>query len=278
MRKAETILLVLILFSFTLLFSCDGGKMESKVQYNVLKDVPPEAWEKLSGKKIYFGHQSVGFNIVDGIKGIMKENPRIKLNIVESANPADLQVGVFAHSEIGKNVDPGSKISEFKKFMDDGLGNKADISFFKLCYVDVTEGTDVQKTFDEYKTSMSHLKKKYPKTVFVHITTPLHVIAKKTWKSRIKEFIGKKIDYGHAHNVKRNQFNALMTKEYQGKEPLFDLARMESTRPDNSRETFEKDGKTYYSMVHEYTYDGGHLNELGKKRIAGQLLLSLVNL
>ncbi len=40
-----------------------------------IKGVPAETWQKLSQKKIYFGHQSVGNNIIDGIKDIMKENP-----------------------------------------------------------------------------------------------------------------------------------------------------------------------------------------------------------
>jgi len=43
------------------------------------------------------------------------------------------------------------------------------------------------------------------------------------------------------------------------KEPLFDLAAIESTAPDGTRASFMKDGKTYYQMVSDYTHDGGHL-------------------
>ena len=54
---------------------------------------------------------------------------------------------------------------------------------------------------------------------------------------------------------KAEQFNELLIKEYDGKEPVFDLAEIESTRPDGRRETFTKDGKTYYSLIPDYTYD-----------------------
>ena len=43
-------------------------------------------------------------------------------------------------------------------------------------------------------------------------------------------------------------------------------------------ETFTKDGENYYSLVPDYTDDGGHLNEKGRKIVAEQLLILLANL
>ena len=37
-------------------------------------------------------------------------------------------------------------------------------------------------------------------------------------------------------------------------------------------------GKEYYTLIPDYTDDGGHLNDLGKEIIAEKLLLFLVNL
>ena len=71
------------------------------------------------------------------------------------------------------------------------------------------------------------------------------------------------------NNINRNQFNEILRKEYEGKAPIFDLAKIESTYPD---------GKTSYSMVPDYTYDGGHLNETGRKKAAEQLLVLLANI
>ena len=60
---------------------------------------------KTRSEKIYFGHQSVGFNIMAGVKDLMKGNPQIKLNIVETTNESDFKVGLFAHSRVGENED-----------------------------------------------------------------------------------------------------------------------------------------------------------------------------
>ena len=241
-----------------------------------IKDVPASVWEKLAQKKIYFGHQSVGYNIIDGIKDLMKEYPQIRLNIVETTDPADFKAGIFAHSRVGKNTDPKSKVNEFVKFVENGIGNKADIAFFKLCYIDITELTGIKEVFKNYKSSLAQLKKKNPKTIFIHLTTPLtrRQTGIKTW---IKNIIGRPIG-GVDDNIKRNELNELLRNEYSGKEPIFDLAAVESTYPDGTKMSFEKEGKTIYALVPEYTYDGGHLNEKGRKIVAEQLLLLLANL
>jgi hypothetical protein len=260
------------------IISCSGGKMEptAKTTLPSIKNIPAEAWQKLSQKKIYFGHQSVGYNIIDGIKDVMKENPQIKLNIIETSNPSDFTSPLFGHSPVGNNMDPKSKCDAFIGFMDKGLGNKVDIAFFKFCYVDILPSTDVNKVFSEYKSTMSALRTKYPQTTFVHIAAPLTAIQTGT-KAFIKKIIGRPID-GYDDNIKREQFNTLLRKEYSGKEPVFDLATIESTNPDGSRVSFTQDGKTVYALAPEYTTDGGHLNEMGRKLVAEQLLIFLSKL
>jgi hypothetical protein len=126
---------------------------------------------------------------------------------------------------------------------------------------------------------MALLKVDYPNTTFVHFTVPLLRKAKPSLKIWIEKILGKKKEYfDNAHNVKRNKFNDLLRKVYDGKEPLFDIAKIESTYMDGKRETFEANGKTHYSLVPEYTDDGGHLNETGRKKVAEQLLIFLANL
>ena len=67
-----------LIITFFMIAACSGGgEMEKKkATYNSLKDIPDTAWETLSKKKIYFGHQSVGYNIIAGIQDLMKEYPR----------------------------------------------------------------------------------------------------------------------------------------------------------------------------------------------------------
>lgn len=260
-----------------MLFGCNGGKMEQKAgTFPRIKDVAPDRWDKLARKKIYFGHQSVGFNIVDGIKDVMKEHPEIKLKIVESADASDLKVGTFEHSRVGKNVDPQSKVEEFTQFMEQGIGKKADYSALKFCFVDVRADTNVKGVLEDYERSMAKVEKEFPKMTIVHFTVPL-TRSKTTWKTIVKKIIGRKT-WEYDDNIKRNEYNEMLRQKYEGKEPLFDLAKIESTYPDGSRSTFTKDGKTYYSLVPEYTNDGGHLNELGRKIVAEQLLIFLANL
>jgi hypothetical protein len=281
MFKKYKLLPAVIILILTILIGCSGGKMEEqtekKISYNSLQDIPDEAWKKLAQKKIYFGHQSVGLNIIYGIKDLMKENPQIKLNITESADKSDFKAGVFAHSKIGQNKDPKSKIEEFVKIMDSGIGNSADVAFLKFCYVDVKAGTDINKVFNEYKNATADLKEQFPQTTFIHLSVPLKAILKSTWKTWIKGILGKDVDLGHDDNIKRNEINKLFEMEYQAGKQFFNIAEIESTFPDGTRSTFEKDGKSYYAMVPTYTDDSGHLNEIGRKKVAEQLLLILVN-
>lgn len=266
-----------IIALFTIV-ACTGGEMEKKkVSYNNLKDVPDAEWKELSNKKIFFGHQSVGNNILDGLRDIIKEYPQIKLNIIESTDIKNFGSGVLAHHRIGQNTDPESKVNDFKQYIDEGIGKKADIAALKFCYVDITDNTDVDKMYDLYKKEINTLEKKYPDLTVVHFTEPL-TVSKTTWKTWIKKILGKNDFWEFKDNVKRNLYNELIEKEYKGKKPLFDIAQIESTKPDGSRQTFEINGKTYYAMVPEYSYDGGHLNEIGRKKVAESFLLFLLSI
>jgi len=94
------------------------------------------------------------------------------------------------------------------------------------------------------------------------------------FKDWAKRLLGRPIKDPYA-NVKRNQFNHLLRTELEGKELIFDLARIESTFPDGSRASFTNAGKTYDALVPDYTYDGGHLNEAGRRMVAEQFLVFL---
>ncbi len=264
-----------------IMISCNnGGNMsQQKIKLPSLADVPASAWEKLQKKKIYFGHQSVGNNIIKGLKEIGRENPHLRLNIIRIEEFAPLDDPGFYHSAIGRNDYPKSKIEAFAQAMDDGIGNTADIAFFKFCFVDITAETNVQEVFKYYCETMEQLKKKYPKVTFVHFTVPLLRRNKPSLKSYIKKLIGKGDGFfDDSHNITRNKYNQLVREKYLGKEPLFDLAMVESTYQDGSCCAFSANGHTYYALVPEYTKDGGHLNELGQKIVAEQLLIFLARL
>lgn len=241
-----------------------------------IKDVSPSAWKMLSTKRIFFGHQSVGFNIIEGIRDVMKDNPQIVLRIVETTDPVDFRNGVFAHSRIGTNGDPKSKIMACAGFMKKGIGARAEIAFLKFCYVDFLPETDIREVFQDYKRVLAGLKAAFPKTRFVHFTVPLTSL-QTGWKAWIKRIIGKRPG-GCAENEVRERFNDMLRKEYDGREPVFDLARIESTLPDGRQCSYGKEGRVCPGLASEYTDDGGHLNAIGRRIVAERLLLFLAQL
>ncbi len=240
-----------------------------------IKSITAAQWKSLAGKKIYFGHQSVGYNMIDGIRAVMAVHPEIQLNIIESRDLAAINEGVFSHSKVGKNKDAASKTDEFVGIIEAANG-KIDIAFLKYCYVDADATVDVPEVFAYYKERLNYLQKKYPNTNLVHITMPLTTV-QTGLKPLVKKILGKPIRDVEA-NVKRNEFNRLLNSEYKGKASVFDIAAVEASRPDGKMVTFEKDGVAYLALYQGYSNDGGHLNDQGQKIVAEQLLVFLAGL
>lgn len=256
--------------------ACTGDNMtKDTFNYGSIKNAAPDHWRYLAEKRIFFAHKSVGNNIIDGMQEILKNHQEIRLNILKTDNPSDIQPGTFAHSAVGENGDPQSKITDFVNMMNSGIGTRADIAFFKFCYVDITSATNVKAIFQEYHNAMAGLKKAYPHTTFVHVTAPLMWNEPNFPKGLIKRVLGRG---GEADNVARNVYNELLRKEYSGKEPIFDLARLESIRADATINSFSWKGGRYQALVSDYTDDGGHLSVEGKRVMAEQLLVFLSDL
>ena len=116
---------------------------------------------------------------------------------------------------------------------------------------------------------MDSIKKRSPYLTLIHVTIPLTAF-QTGWKVPLKKLLGKEVG-GYKENINRYIVNEKL-KEYYKSDPIFDLSKIESTYPDGSRESFEQDGKIYYALVPDYTYDGGHLNELGRKLAAKGLI------
>jgi hypothetical protein len=268
--------------SLILLISCSNG-VEMKGNRNLLpspKNLPDSTWENLSHKRIYFGHQSVGSNIIEGINAITKNNPQIHVKIRRLSDVIDYSAGFFAHSDLGVNTNPVSKIDAFSNLMNTGIGDKIDIAFFKFCFLDISATTNISTVFNHYKGTMEELENRYPKVLFVHFTVPLTIkpsgldALKIRAKNAVKILLRKPV-YTYKDNIKRSEYNELLRKEYQGKEPLFDIARLEATAPNGSTSSFSANDKIYLLLTSDYTVDGSHLNEVGSKIIAEQLLVFL---
>jgi hypothetical protein len=239
-------------------------------------DVPAQSWNGLANARIFFGHQSVGFNIVNGLEDITRQGGSVKLNIVETYSPADFAGPVFAHSPVGKNSQPMSKIERFVEIMDAGAGDKVDVAFLKFCYVDITNKSNPREIFEKYKTAISGLEKRYPKVKFIHLTTPLKSATKgfnKTFRSFIKWLF--RMPTALDDNLKREEYNKLIRDAYGGSGRVFDLALVESAGQNGLSCFVTVKGQRIPFMAPEYTDDGGHLNQRGRKAVAEQMLIFL---
>jgi hypothetical protein len=229
-------------------------------------NVSDDALKALASVRIYFGHQSVGYDIMKGVEEVVRQHPGAGLRIVDTHDPTELAAPVFAHSLNGENKKPLLKISAFAELMDNELNGAVDVAFFKFCYVDIQPDTDVVKLFEAYRDSMASLAARHPATTFVHVTSPVTTIQSgpTAW---IKGALGRPDGYAVA-NVNRARFNDLLISEYGGRAPLFDLAAVEATWENGDRRTFSSDGRSYGALVEAYTDDGKHLNERGGRWVA----------
>lgn len=258
----------------------EGMLRADDVDLSALDRVSDQTWTRLANMRIYFGHQSVGWNMLAGIEDIQKRRPVVRLNIVESRDKPTAEIpgagGAFVHSSIGRNQHPIEKIDDFTKMLSEGAGVGADVALVKLCYVDIDENRDVDALFKHYDETLSRLQREHPNTVIVRVTSPLTTVERGP-KARIKSLLGRSLD-GHGENANRERFNALVRSSASAKSPLFDLAKIESTLPDGSTAMYKFAGMPVPCLAEQYTHDGGHLNDAGRMIAARELLLLLAGI
>jgi hypothetical protein len=230
----------------------------------------------LAHRRVFFGHQSVGTNIMEGVTDLLRERPALGLRVVPGDSAAD-GGAVFAHALVGRNGEPVLKTDAFASLLESGLGARVDVAFHKYCFVDFTPATDAAAVFAHYRATMARLRSEFPGVVFVHVTAPLVTTKVGGIRLALQRLVGRP-PHRVQGNFVRERFNELMRREYAGHEPVFDLAGVESTRPDGSREGVEIGGRTAYALVPDYSTDGAHLNPVGRRRVAEALLVFLAEL
>lgn len=221
----------------------------------------------VAGARVFFLHQSVGFNIMDGFPRLAGEDSGLRIVNVDESAPGD--GAVFAHSTEGRNTDPKSKIDAFGRILREKKELKPDVALLKLCYVDFNPNTDAKELFNYYAKQIEELKAELPEVVFAHTTAPL-----KKWGTGIKARLNRKLGrlvWEDESNARRAEYNALLAEHF-GDDPIIDVARAESTRPDGTRVTFPLGKRTYHALEPSYTDDGGHLNPLGQRVVAKEFV------
>lgn len=196
------------------------------------------------------------------------------LEVIEANDAEALQRPAFAHFRVGQNHDPLSKCQAFAGVLESGVGERVDVAFFKLCYVDITADTDIDTVFLNYRRTMASLGERYPKVVFLHVTVPLIRIGGGAlhW---LREKAGC-VNREREDQSRRHAYNQLLRDAYGSVGRLFDLAEVEATYPDGRPSCFHYHGDLVPALVSEYTEDGGHLNQRASELVAASLLSCLV--
>lgn len=226
-------------------------------------------WEQLARQRICFGHQSVGAGLVTALSTLNGG----RLTIVEGREPALFQQPVFAHFRVGTNRDPLSKFRDFSSVINAGVGERVDVAFFKLCYVDIGAETDVKNVFAVYQDMMASLRQCYPKVVFLYVTVPLRRVGGSFWGWLCEKTGG--LDREQADQASRQAFNHLLRGAYARSGRLFDLAEEEARLPDGTPSSFRYRGEAVQNLASDNTDDGGHLNRSAAEHIAGRLAVRL---
>lgn len=236
-----------------------GSPSGRSEEQDVTQTISKAEIETAAKKRIVFGHQSVGRNILEGASRIAKEQG-VELNVVETRRPPAEGAGVF-HFGVGENGDPKSKIDDYAGVVGGADFPNADIALVKLCYVDMNAGADGVALAKSYAGALEKLQKEHPATRFVAVTSPLTTVqtGPKAW---VKGVMGRPT--GEQENEVRQKFNEYLRQQF-GPGRIFDLAKIES----------EGSVSKAPSLRGDLTDDGGHLNEKGQ-RLAGAAFLKLI--
>ena len=247
--------LLLAITCASLSVACGSDKSRIEPMQTVSVD-----WSAIGGKKVVFGHQSVGANILDGVRDLSRAAD-VRYSIQES-RLAPTAPGI-THFKVGQNGDAMSKIQDFAAAVDGGAAAGADVAAMKLCYLDFSATTDAVQIADTYIRMINDLAARHPKTRFVAVTAPLMVTqtGPKAW---IKKILGRP-PAQLIENAKRREFNERLRQQFGQDGRLFDLARIESS-------AFNPNGTAVESLAPAYTLDGGHLNKDGRELVAAQFL------
>src|SRR5437868_6810028 len=263
------------LATYAWLLSCTQEQVKDSMTGSELAGTTSDSlssasWALLTGARIYFGHQSVGGNIIEGLRDLSAAHADTPLRMVRSRDRSPIPSALVEFT-IGENDRPESKMKDFAAALEQIGETTPAIAIFKYCYLDITPGTNVDLLFASHRQAVNEIRLRHPNLTFVHVTAPLTRLESGPGYLA-KRLLGKPTT--REANANRNRFNAMLREEYAG-EPLFDLAKVESTHPDRSRSFFRNGGDIVYTLAPELTDDGGHLNAAGRRAAAEEFAVAI---
>lgn len=263
--------LAVMLLAVSMAVGCQESKVEAPMGDDaaIKRDL-----ESLATARVFFGHQSVGMDIIEGVRDLASKTGVTGITVVQVGKDSLPDGSYLAHAFVGENDKPDRKCDDFHAMVKDLSAKGLDVAVLKFCYADIRNTRNIAEMFDYYKQTLASLEKEFPSVAFVHTTVP--VTRRSVWWKRTARAVLGKEDPWDVGSTNRYEYNERVHSEYRGT-PLIDIARVESTRPDGSRATFEYKGKPAFELLEELTYDGGHLNEVGRQVVAREFIRVLAD-
>ncbi|MGA9674263.1 MAG: hypothetical protein WBR28_03105, partial [Mycobacterium sp.] len=214
--------------------------------------------------RMFFDHQSVGVNVLDAVSGVYADHGVSAPPIEQGRAEPGPNGGFIAHESIEENGKP--PLEDFDRAMRGGMARQVDVAVMNLCWEDINSNTDVDALFARYRDTMAALERDFPNVTFIHVTVPLttELSLFAELKTRLRTLLGRSDVFSQRANVTRERMNALIRGEYAGRH-LFDLAAIESTKPDGTRVSGRYDNQGYFALYDGYASDRVSLNAVGAK-------------
>ncbi len=211
----------------------------------------------LRDARLLFGHQSVGANILDGVRELASRLGVAPLRVVGEGDVPP-SGGAFVEVKIGKNGAPESKFAAFRSLVARTGGQAPfDAVTMKLCYADFDASTDAARVLSSYRATVAEVRGALPPgATVVHITTPLKTVPP-GWKSLLKSLL-RRPEVRALENQRRDEYNRELKRVF-ASEPVFDLAAVEAG---------SVPGGEVPALQDQFSDDGGHLNERGREAAA----------
>jgi hypothetical protein len=245
------------------------------IQSNVASAITTANLTAVARTRMFFGYQSVGMNVLDAVPAVYADHGVSAPPVEQGRAEPGPDGGFIAYKSIDEGVVDAGKtaLRDFDRAMRAGMGRQVDVALMNLCWGDVFSDTDVDALFARYRDTMAALERDFPNVTFIHVTVPLTTepglfTELKTW---VKTHIGRRDVFGQRANVLRERLNALIRGEYAGRH-LFDLAAIESTKPDGTRVSGHYDNQGYFALYDGYASDVASLNAVGAKIAATAFL------
>lgn len=225
------------------------------------------SWRTVARRRVYFGHQSVGRDIIAGLEALNGEHG-LGMRFVQTRDPSVLAGPAFVDFLAGENTRPATKNRAFVQQLDARPTPDGAIAMLKYCYVDIGELTDVRGMFNDYRVMIEMIRSRHPDVTIVHATLPITSIESRA-QAKLKTILGRPTL--RSANARRHEYNALVRSAFAGREPLYDIAAIEAAGPAGAA-VVSPAANGVDALDNRFTHDGGHLNAFGARAAAAALL------